>query len=72
MILVDINSEDGELKVNPPFKFFQPDFLAKLVEITTEEGGLIAYNTIIEEANRKKVVTNLKALPGCVKFSSGM
>ena len=72
MILIDINSEEGEAKVNPPQKFFQPDFLAKLVEITTDEGGLIAYNTIIDEANRKKVVTTLKTLPGCVKFASGM
>ena len=73
MVFFDVNYEEGEVKVSPPFKFFQPDFLAKLVDITTQEGGLVAINTIIEDAaNRNVVVENLRGLAGCVKFSSKM
>ena len=63
MILIDINNEDEAEGVNPPFKFFAPEFLAKLMDITCEEGGLIAFNTILDgEANRRKVMQNLKAV----------
>ena len=47
MILIDINDEAGGEGYNPPFKFFSPEFLAKLLDVATEEGGLIAINTII-------------------------
>ena len=57
MILIDINCEEGEGGVNPPLKFFTPEFLAKLVDIACEEGGLIAINSIIDgDANRRSVV----------------
>ena len=73
MIFIDINEDEGGEGINPPFKFFSPGFLNKLVDVATDEGGLIAMNTIIDgDANRRKVVQNLKAIPGCVKFSSGM
>ena len=73
MIFIDINEDEGGEGINPPFKFFAPEFLAKLVDAATDEGGLIAINTIIDgDANRRKVVQNLKAVSGCVKFSSGM
>jgi len=73
MVFFDVNYEEGEVKVSPPLKYLQPDFLAKLVEITTLEGGLVAINTIIDdEANRKKVNQNVKGLASCAKFSSKM
>lgn len=57
MVFFDVNYEEDDVKVSPPMKFFQPDFIAKLVEITAAEGGLIAFNTIIDDAaNRRKVV----------------
>ena len=74
MILIDINFEEGEdIGISPPLKFFASEFLAKLVDIAKEEGGLIAINTIIDgDSNRRKVVQSLKATQGCIKFSSGM
>jgi spermidine synthase len=73
MVFFDVNYEEGEDKVSPPLKYLQPDFLAKLVEITTEEGGLVAINTIIEDAaNRETVTQNVKGLASCAKFSSKM
>lgn len=57
MVFFDVNYEEDNVKVSPPLKYFQADFLAKLVEITAAEGGLIAFNTIIDDtASRKKVV----------------
>jgi len=59
--------------VSPPLKFFSQDFLQKLHQLTAEEGGLIAVNTIVDDAaSRKKVVQALKSLPGGAKFCSGM
>ena len=72
LIFIDINYEEGDVKVSPPLKFFGTDFLSKLAELTADDAGLIAFNTIVDDnANRKKVVTALKGLPG-LKFSSGM
>jgi len=73
MVFFDVNYEEGEVKVSPPLKYFSPEFLTKLVDITTQEGGLVAINTIIDDsANRHNVVQNLRGLAGCVKFSSKM
>ena len=57
MVFLDVNYEEGDVKVSPPFKYFASDFLEKLLSITADEGGLIVFNTIIAESNdRKKVV----------------
>ena len=63
LVFLDINYEDDGVKISPPLKFFSPEFLTKLVELTAEEGGLIAINTIVDDAaNRRKVVQALKAI----------
>ena len=73
LVFVDLNFEEDNVNVSPPLKFFSAEFLNKLTEITSDEAGLIAINTLIDTAaNRRKVVQALKAVPGCVKFSSGM
>ena len=73
MIFIDINCEEGDGGVNPPIKFFSPEFLGKLVDLACDEGGLIAINSIIDgDANRRNVVQKLKATQGCQKYSSGM
>ena len=59
--------------MSPPLKFFEPDFLTKLVSIAQPEGGLIAMNMIVDDAaNRRKIVQNLKTIPDCAKFASKM
>ena len=47
IIFLDINSEDAGL--NPSAKFFEPEFLNKLNEISAEEGGLTVLNTTIPD-----------------------
>ena len=57
MVFVDLNFEEDNVNVSPPLKFFTAEFLNKLVEITADESGLIAINTLIDTAaNRRKVV----------------
>lgn len=55
-------------------KFFGAEFLGKLQGLAAPDGGLIAFNTIVEgAAERKKVVSALKThAAGCLRFSSGM
>ena len=73
LVIMDVNYEEDSVNISPPLKFFTPEFLNQLVEITCEEGGLIAINVVVsEDKNRKKVVQALKATAGCARFSSGM
>lgn len=52
---MDVNYEEGDTKISPPKKFFEPDFIKQLHAITKPK-GLIAFNTIIDEAHKSKLL----------------
>ena len=73
LIFFDVNYEEDNVQVSPPLKFFETDFLNKLLESVSSQGGLIAMNIIIPDKNtNKKCLTSVKNLPNCAIFRSKM
>ena len=54
VVIMDLNYEEDDLKVSPPKKFFEPDFIKQLHTIA-KPTALIAFNSIIDEAHKSKL-----------------
>ena len=67
IVVLDVNYEEDDLKVSPPKKYFEPDFISSLHRIA-KPNALIAFNSIIDEAHKSKLHTQLKQVKDSVKF----
>lgn len=56
IIFIDLNYEEDDIKVSPPKKFLEPDFIKQL-HVITKPTSLIAINTIIDESHKTKLFT---------------
>jgi len=56
IIFMDLNYEEEDVKVSPPKKFFEPDFINQL-HIISKPTSLIAINTIIDDPHKAKLFT---------------
>lgn len=67
IVVMDVNYEEGDVGINPPKKFFEPEFIQQLHTIT-KPAGLIVINTIIEEEHKAKLIQQVKQVKDSTKF----
>lgn len=67
IVIMDVNYEEGDIKVSPPKKFFEPDFIRQLHAIA-KPTALIAINTIIDESHKPKLLTQIRQVKESIKF----
>jgi len=56
---MDVNYEEEDVKVSPPKKFFEPEFIRQLHAIA-KPTALIAFNSIVAETHKVKLHAQLK------------
>ena len=55
IILFDINYEEVDGSgVSPPMKYYEEEFLNKLVDSLSDEGGMIAFNSMISDNKARR------------------
>ena len=64
LICMDINYEEGNSQISPPFKFMAPEYISRLLALL-RDGGLLTFNIICyDKLLLEKAVEMLKATAG--------
>ena len=62
LIIMDINYTEDDLKISPPWKFLETEFLQKIVDLANDN-ALIALNILYySNEAKKRVFDNIKAI----------
>ena len=71
LIFFDVDyCEDEKKSVSPPAKYLTTEFMTCLVDMLGEDGGVVAFNTLIKDSKvKRQCQSQIKAVADAVKFT---